>query len=113
MTRWYTAGSAEKGANGCIYYRQTLPFRHCAKFLQERGVEVTQGGPPTLDFDAYFFTRFLAFQYLPLLIEIKRLGKRIIWDLDDDIRTLPRRATVGNEFIDQQLNCLNICLAMA
>jgi hypothetical protein len=112
MQRWYVSGP-ETQTNGGTYYRQILPFRHCLPLLQEREVEVILGGKLSEDYDAYFFNRCLNLVYLPIVIELKRKDRLIVWDIDDDYKSLPQRVRANGEMAALELNGLNICLGLA
>jgi len=125
MQKWFVQGGPGEKTNGGIYYRQILPFRHCKQFLQDRGVEVTIGGSfgPNISYDAYFFQRTLSLAYLPIIIELKRRGKILVWDMDDDLFTLQsgkepnlvtgQKDAQGLELAKLEMNALEICLGMA
>lgn len=112
MQRWYVSGP-EQQTNGGTYYRQLLPFRHLKSFLQERDIEVTMGAKLDDSYDVYFFNRALNLVYLPIIIELKRKSRIIVWDIDDDYKTLPQRLRTNAEMAALELNGLNICISIA
>lgn len=101
--------------NGCTYYRQTLPLRHCMPWLRELGVRVTYS--KTLneghEHDAYVFSRWIDAAYLPVICALKRRGKVIIWDLDDDLLLLSRHKPEHQAEMALRIRNLQLCLELA
>jgi hypothetical protein len=102
-------------ANGCTYYRQLLPIRHLARPLADWGILLTFS--KTLEeskhYDAYFFSRYVEPVYLPVLLNLKRRGSLIIWDLDDDLLLLERNTPERQPQMALQIRTLQLCLELA
>jgi hypothetical protein len=101
--------------NGGLYYRHTLPLRHLMPHLRDAGIRVTYSRTidMTVDYDAYFFSRWVKAEYLPLLVEIKRRGKLLVWDLDDDLFGLERVDPRHHDKRAMLVRALELCLDMA
>ena len=101
--------------NGCVYYRQTLPLRHLMPRLAAQGVRVRYSGVLDLgeEYDAYFFSRWIDEAYLPVLVELKRRGKIIVWDMDDDLLGLERHDEKDRQRVALRIRGLELCLDMA
>lgn len=101
--------------NGCTYYRQTLPLRHLEPQLHERGIEVTYSEvlDESREHDAYLFARWIEPAYLPVVCDLKRRGKRILWDLDDDLLDLNRWPAERQPVAALKIRALLLCLDLA
>lgn len=77
-------------ANG--YLRAILPYRHCRAALAKEGIELVASELPNLqeDFDAYVFHRKLPANFIGQLEKWKRAGKRLVYETDDDLYSIPR-----------------------
>jgi glycosyltransferase involved in cell wall biosynthesis len=72
------------------WYRAVAPVQHCRDELAAEGIElVASESLETFDFDAFIFHRAVQASFLPVVAWLKQQGKRICWELDDDIRHIP------------------------
>jgi len=112
LIRWFVNRPPDDGG---LYYRRTLPLRHLMPRLRTAGVRVTYSCTidTNIDYDAYFFSRWIRPEYLPLLIEAKRRDKLLIWDVDDDIFGLERIEKRHQEQRAILIRTLELCLDMA
>jgi hypothetical protein len=112
LIRWFVNRPPDDGG---LYYRRTLPLRHLMPRLRAAGVRVRYSCTidTNIDYDAYFFSRWIRPEYLPLLIEAKRRDKLIIWDVDDDIFGLERIEERHHEKRAILIRTLELCLDMA
>lgn len=74
------------GVNAQSHYRQVLPARHCAGDGLELVVSQKLDG---LDYDAFMWPRMINPKFAPTIEALKKKGKMIIWELDDDIWNIP------------------------
>lgn len=86
---------------GCTYYRQVLPFNHCREILAADGIDLHAGGHtggtmPDASYDAYVFQRTTGMQAFGFLHWIKKSGRKIVWDLDDDFLAIPEWSPAFN-----------------
>jgi glycosyltransferase involved in cell wall biosynthesis len=78
------------GAGAQGWYRAVAPVQHCRDELAAEGIElVASESLETFDFDAFIFHRAVQASFLPVVSWLKRQGKRICWELDDDIWHIP------------------------
>jgi glycosyltransferase involved in cell wall biosynthesis len=80
-----------KDNGGCGYWRMILP----AKFMDESGVYVDVSGAAMnlnalLEYHTIYVQRLHDWESYSLLVRLKNAGKRIIYDLDDDIFNIPK-----------------------
>lgn len=100
---------------GCSVYRAILPFRHCEPILRREGIYLHM--PVYLDleedYDAYMFHRILHPQMLPVVSRLKKQGKRIIWELDDNFFAIPEWSPAKSQIRPLDLENLRFCLDLA
>ena len=75
----------------CGLYRARLPVQYCQEELKAEGIELI--GSETLDlnehFDAYVLHRFLSLDFVKPVERFKQQGRKIIWEIDDDLWSIP------------------------
>jgi glycosyltransferase involved in cell wall biosynthesis len=79
-----------KDQGGCGYWRMSLP----AKYINRDGIYIdvtggTLGLDGLLEYDTIFVQRVCNWDYLLVLERLKKAGKRIVYDVDDDIFAIP------------------------
>ena len=79
-----------KDQGGCGYWRMSLP----AKYMDRDGIYIdVTGGTLSLDglleYDAIFVQRVCNWDAFNVLERLKAAGKRIVYDIDDDIFAIP------------------------
>lgn len=103
------------GSGACDYYRKIMPQIHCHEELAAAGVELTLArnfllSSGHLEADCFYFHRTIAPGFLPLVIRLKSAGKKIVWDLDDQLFAIPPWSPaargMGPAEVDQLLLCL-------
>ena len=101
--------------NGCVYYRSTLPLRHLMPELAGQGLRVRYAKRLDVseEYDAYFFGRWIDAAYIPVIVELKRRGKVIVWDLDDDLMGLERHEEENVQEAAVMIRGLQLCLDCA
>src|SRR6185437_14224390 len=81
----------DQGAQG--WYRSLAPVLHCKQQLRDEGIELLCGESLTsadLDnFDAFIFHRAVMPSFMPVIQGLINKGKKIAWELDDDIWHIP------------------------
>lgn len=97
---------------GVTYYRKHLPVKHCAKQLRE-DIKFTFSSVITHHYDVYTFSRSLDPKILPLIFDLKQAGKKIVWDLDDDLLDLKRQTDRDVQEAFLSIRCLRLCLGLA
>jgi hypothetical protein len=110
--RWFFNRPYE---NGCGYYRQLLPLRHLMPQLRAMGVQATFSARLDLDrvYDAYVFSRNLDPQFIPLIMGLKRKGRVIVWDLDDDVLDYGRYGPSEKQTAICEIPALQLYLELA
>jgi glycosyltransferase involved in cell wall biosynthesis len=81
-------------ANECVnYYRSVLPVFHCRYPLLREGIDITLSSyfhyGEWRGYDAFIFHRDVSPNVLVFAELLKANGKRIIWELDDDLWAYP------------------------
>lgn len=81
-------------SNGCTLYRTYWPWKRCKDELAAEGIELVAGGsalgvPPTAEHDVLIFGRAPNASEVPLFYFLKKNGKRIVWDLEDNYLRIP------------------------
>jgi hypothetical protein len=88
--------------NGCDLYRVVFPFQYLTRHgekadympYKEIGERIARGQRVLTEYDTYLFARMvLKEEDQPLLKELKRHGKKLIFDMDDD---LTMRSVLGD-----------------
>lgn len=112
MQRWFVNRPAD---NGCVYYRHTLPVRHLTRVLTGSQVRVTYSRylDITRSYDVYIFGRVVGPEYISVLLDFKSRGKKIVWDLDDDLFDLSRHPKKDRHAAAMEVRCLQTCLNLA
>lgn len=101
--------------NGCVYYRHTLPLRHLARNLAPLGILVDYRRRLDLGvrYDALVFARWIDAEYIPIVLDLKRQGRVICWDLDDDLLGLDRHEPDRRDEAALRIRGLELCLDLA
>jgi len=101
------------GTEGQSLYRAILPAKHLTEPLAEEGIELHAASKLTSsDYDVFIFHRLLSPLYMDHVLRLKRAGKTIIWELDDDVFHLPDW-NPARRFYEQQDSSLYIMRDMA
>ncbi len=72
-----------------FWHRGFLPCRNLAPLLIHDGITLEMGSEPTWDYDLYVFQRKPSRLILQWVRQLKAAGKKIVWDVDDDVWHLP------------------------
>jgi glycosyltransferase involved in cell wall biosynthesis len=91
---------------------QLPPYRHDAR----RGLDVFENvdrSLPAVDADVYVFQQPLSFDYLPVVWQLRELGKRIVCETDDDFRHLPGYHPARRDVTAEQIRVQEACYALA
>lgn len=99
----------------CTLYRAILPTKYCAPELAKHDI-VLEAGPTLdkeMDYDAVILHRIIPPQRLPLLMVLVQKGKKLIWEVDDDLPNVPVWNPFKAGFNDDMLSFLQIYLEMA
>jgi glycosyltransferase involved in cell wall biosynthesis len=93
MPRPYSIFAHLRDSSACTYYRVALPYDCCSSTLAGRGVFLhTAGFDPMNDpgeFDCYCFQRDVNQYFVAYAMMLKRMGKKVVWDVDDDMFNIP------------------------
>src|SRR5689334_10478604 len=78
-------------SSACSYYRGTLPVLHCYSDLTKDGIQIIGDHKPKEGelFDAYIFHSVIKPDFLKVVSNILNLGKKLIWETDDDLWNIP------------------------
>jgi glycosyltransferase involved in cell wall biosynthesis len=78
-------------SSACSYYRATLPVLHCYSDLSKEGIQLIGDHKPVDGelFDAYVFHSIVKSEFLKILSNILNIGKKIVWETDDDLWNIP------------------------
>ena len=99
--------------NGCTYYRQTLPLASpCWRPAVPRSPSPA-ATTSARKYSACFFNRYVGPEYLPALIAMKRQGKTIVWDIDDDLFAIECWPAKVRKVIGSRIQTLLLCLDLA
>ena len=79
-----------KDKGGCGYWRMVLP----ARYMDRKGIyiDITDSGvkfESLMEYDTIFVQRLHDWDSFYLLERLKKVGKRIIYDIDDDLFSIP------------------------
>lgn len=110
--RWYWNRSR---LDGPTYYRATLPLRHLEGELANRGItfDHSEDLDDSRGYRAFFFSRHVPPELLPLLVAWKREGRVIVWDLDDDLFVTDRHRADLRPQVEARVRTLQLCLDLA
>jgi hypothetical protein len=112
MTRIYL-NIADRGA--CSYYRARLPARHCTDELEAEGIELvcSEELDGSDNYDAYIFHRLIHPHFMPYMEQLKKQGKKIVIELDDDVWHIPQWNPAAKVFGQIEIDSLNWTLDLA
>lgn len=99
----------------CAYYRHILPAVQLAADLADRGIELTASPAfsGAREYDAYVFSRTPSMKVYPTIIRLYESGAKILWELDDDLVSIPEWSPVKYRFDEYELSYLAIGLRLA
>lgn len=102
-------------AGGCSYYRHALPVAHVQAALAARGIELEAVAAFSSEktHDAYVFSRSYAPRAFPAILALREQGAKIIWDLDDDLPTVPDWSPAKRAFDRTEIDFLSCYLGLA
>src|ERR1035437_5340771 len=88
-----------KDNGGCGYWRMSLP----AKYMDLKGlyIDITSGSinfNNALEYDTIFVQRVHDWDSYQVLERLKKVGKRIVYDVDDDLFAIPDDNPVSRNF---------------
>jgi glycosyltransferase involved in cell wall biosynthesis len=104
---------SDRGA--CSYYRAILPHRHCKESLASEGIDLVCSEELRTDdnYDAYIFHRMIQPRFLPYLEELKKKGKRIVFEMDDDVWNIPKWNPASRVFGQMEIDTINYTYDLA
>lgn len=104
---------ADNGA--CSYYRAVLPTRHCAAPLAKEGIDLVCSDQLTSedDFDCFIFHRIVNPVFMPTFELLKKLGKKLVIELDDDLWHIPAWNPASSHVGSEQIELANKTLRLA
>lgn len=75
-------------------YRSILPAIHCNNYFLKHDIPISieiHGNPlPSNEYDAYIYHRIpLKVDWIPKILSLIESGKKIVWELDDDLYSVP------------------------
>ena len=113
----YRIVAAVGDASACSYYRTILPSIHCGSLLQGTDIHITNWSPPAElplpweEYDCFWFSRSYRNRYiLQFVLRLFDEGKKIIWDLDDDLPSIPMLSPAKSAFGKPALSEVEMCL---
>lgn len=106
-------------SSACTYYRTVLPVIHCVDHVSDviqltpcETIDRLPGSPE--DYDCFIFSRLPMFRFtLGMIVTLRERGKRVVWDLDDDLVNIPDWSPVKKNFPKAAINELRICLKLS
>jgi glycosyltransferase involved in cell wall biosynthesis len=99
------------------YYRQYLPTIHCREELLKHNIhvhlspDVREGIKE--DYDCYVFSRIPTDKSYVVIHSLYANGKKIIWDIDDEIWNIPEWNASCIEYDEFKIHFLGLYLSMA
>jgi O-antigen biosynthesis protein len=98
-------------APACDYYRSFLPFGKCYEELKTHGIELTlsAGIDANASHDCYIFHRMLPPQCLPFIHRFHKMGRKIVWDLDDNLFCIPEWSPANEMMYQGSFEHLHLC----
>lgn len=113
----YRVVAAVGDASACSYYRTILPAAHCGNEAKSADVEITIWSPPAdlplpwEEYDCFWFSRSYRNRYiLQFVLRLFDEGKKIVWDLDDDLPSVPSWSPAKHAFTRPALSEVELCL---
>lgn len=103
-------------SKACGYYRAIMPYLHCKDELEKHGISLKLASSIDLNehFDCYIFHRLVAPKFLPILWDMKfNGGKKIVWDLDDNLFKVPSWSPAREMSSPEQIRYLMTTLEWA
>lgn len=106
---------------GCGYWRIRQPARYLQEFSQKMGgkdlyVDITGVGVPIktlVDYDVIYVQRLHDWESYYLLEKLKRMGKRVIYDIDDDIFNILPSNPACSQFTGDARYAAAACMKLA
>lgn len=102
----------------CSYYRNILPTIHCRDELAKHNISLEMAGKFTVDpnniYDCYIFSRAIEPSAFVFVHRLYALGKKIIWDFDDELWNVPECNT-GHDYFARPVTqyFLNLCVGLS
>ena len=77
--------------SGCTWYRNHLPTLHCREALRHHGIQLENKilFDGNTNYDCFIFSRLPYPKHFPLINRLYASGKKIIWDIDDELWNVP------------------------
>jgi glycosyltransferase involved in cell wall biosynthesis len=105
--------------HACTVYRAAMPMMHLYSDLSNHGIHIT-GSDKTLPkemFDIYIFNRLIRPEfYLNVVDPLLKMGKKLVWQADDDLWNIPKWNPASKLLNMDDLNAtelyLNICKSL-
>lgn len=103
-----------KDGSGCGYWRMSLP----ARYMDREGIyiDITGGSmdyDQLLEYDVIVVQRLHSWDSFNILERIKNAGRRIVYDIDDDIFCIPSSNPASRSFGDSELMAAVECMKLA
>lgn len=102
-------------ATSCAYYRHVLPAVHLRDELLAHGIQmdVSVAFSDTREYDAYIFSRTYHPRVFPTTLALYEQGATIVWELDDDLPSIPTYSPVKKAFGPDEIKMLGVWLGLA
>jgi glycosyltransferase involved in cell wall biosynthesis len=100
-------------ASSCGFYRQVLPTIHCRDILRPHSIDLTMGTRISPDYDCYVFSRIPDPRMTMAIFKLFDRGKKIIWDIDDDLVNIPEWNRNKKIFDQNMLSFLEVYFKLA